>query len=104
METRPLDDEGSWPPYDIHVVKRRKLNKTLPVQLLFQQDASDSLSAGLRADLSCNTGGTFLGPFFPRALYFLQLLPNLLLTTFQVPLMSSDNVVSSRTEFPVPDL
>jgi hypothetical protein len=96
MEKRLLGDEGSWPPYDVHVVKGRKLNKTLPIQLLFQQDP---LSAALLADLSCNTRGTFFRPFFPRTLYFLQLLCDLLLTTLQVLSMLRDNAVSSKTEF-----
>lgn len=101
-------------PYDIRVVKKAKPRHSV-LEFVSNKEASDTLSTGLldytpdilqevlldteneEPLLRCQRN-TLFGPYIPSMFYLLQLIPDLLLTTFQVPWTLSVNAVSSRTE------
>jgi hypothetical protein len=105
---------GEALPYDVRIVKKTKPRSSV-LDIVFNEEASNTLSTGLLDDtpdilqgvlldtedeepfLECQRNALF-GPYCPSMFYLLQLFTGLLLTTFQVPLMSSVNAVLLRTE------
>lgn len=103
----PLDETL---PYDLRVVKKAKPRPSV-LDFVFNEEASNKLSTGLLDDTpDILRGGrlldikdveplleyqrnTLFGPYCPSMFYLLHLFTGLLLTTFQVPLMSSVNAV-----------